>query len=1180
MRQDSPHVYTFRNLDPPPKDTNGQVPQDISLPSKPKGDRFQFLQEDNELIFPNGWHNSPMSIRMRFPSDISQRLPAEIDKQINLEMEELSKSLRPPPEMDEHRSRFVEKLQRILDIEWPDRHVTAHMFGSSKNGLGTIYSDVDVCLTMPKLDSNKKGEAVIELSHALSRHGMDRIQTISAARVPICKFFDPEFELHCDININNPMAIRNTELIRRYAEIDFRFAPLMVVLKHWTRRRALNDAARGGTLSTYCWTMMVINFLQMRHPPILPSLQEIYFQRLQANYSSVTPVFIDGVDCGFCTDEDVIREFRAYNTNEETLASLLFAFFRLFAVEFNYDYSVVSVRHGNIVTKASKGWECHHAAKQKRWFGVEEPFHPNRNLANALDGTGIAGLRLEFDRALCIMEQGLGLDAMCEEYSPSKARTYLPVHRLRLVPSPEPTGYRQMTRESKPPRYAGHSRDDEIYNRIHQRRGNGRSHHYYGRGGSMRVSPTQPIPQSDTFLPVDMATALFPDCQPGSHPMPGVFFQNASFPVPASSPPSEFPVNQAASQELPDLPEVQEFAEQGVDPQTAMPTTTLPLNALSGLSPEDLRRLSSLSLESAYLETPRPVYGVYVNRQRLEQYAYAMQHRRSMGAWNMQRFAGPPPNWRDDPDGSESSGTRSPIQVIIEKQPEGQDANEITVSEIGSDGQSRTLFSSVTSETGSDASFVGLPMAVPGFDFRTQPQAIDEFHKNACTQYPEQLGDLEIGGLRPPSINRRQRSQSPRYDEVVGTASDRRRRSQSRNGWSRWHGPRAGDGYRTYDSRDVSPSKSESFVVEQHLEINVNARKETLMDDRMSPVKEEPRRLRLATHDGSTQQVGNSTASNGEESVPTARRRNSKGTLLWANSSHRLDTRRGGSVRVFESSGTQTSPVKAEDDRGRTRNDRAAQPGSRERHRDPRRHSRQHYHEHKNERHNDKQLHNKHDRTPRPRSLSTSAVSGRKTWRSNDRQHEIVDEHHLKPRVVKSAAVSPGPGTATPSVIDDDVAPSSGKDSSPSASMKAMNQNVWHRRDHAWVSQWLRQPQLEAPENGKSGKDANDESSLDTKETGKEDTLPRPASPTKTFAQTVAEGTAETPTRKAESGSSPVLNTANPSVSGSAATITKPVTGTNAHTTTNKKVKTTSSHVPSSNGHTHAHNEKRQHRRR
>lgn len=68
------------------------------------------------------------------------------------------------------------------------------------------------------------------------------------AKVPIVKFWDPELRLACDMNVNNTLALENTRMIKTYVEIDHRVRPLAMIVKHWTRRRILNDA---GTLSIF-----------------------------------------------------------------------------------------------------------------------------------------------------------------------------------------------------------------------------------------------------------------------------------------------------------------------------------------------------------------------------------------------------------------------------------------------------------------------------------------------------------------------------------------------------------------------------------------------------------------------------------------------------------------------------------------------------------------------------------------------------------------------------------------------------------------------------------------------------------------------------------------------------------------------------------------------------------------
>ncbi|KAI8913782.1 hypothetical protein DFJ77DRAFT_413784, partial [Powellomyces hirtus] len=203
----------------------------------------------------------------------------------------------------------------------------------------------------------------------------------------------------CDINVNNTIALRNTQLIKTYVNIDSRVQPLMLIVKYWTRQRALNDAAKGGTLSSYCWAMMVLNFLQMRQPPILPCLHEMYFAKLKADPVHVNPVILNGVDCSFHEGDDVIG-FGSSNT--ETLGVLLHAFFRRYAEEFDYETMVISVRHGRYITKEDKGWDVD-VERNRRFLCVEEPFNPQRNLANSADAVSVAGLRREFDRALSML---------------------------------------------------------------------------------------------------------------------------------------------------------------------------------------------------------------------------------------------------------------------------------------------------------------------------------------------------------------------------------------------------------------------------------------------------------------------------------------------------------------------------------------------------------------------------------------------------------------------------------------------------------------------------------------------------------------------------------------------------------------------------------------------------------
>jgi len=209
-------------------------------------------------------------------------------------------------------------------------------------------------------------------------------------------------------------------MIRTYVEVDERVRPLAMSVKHWTKRRILNDAALGGTLSSYTWICLIINFLQTRDPPILPSLQARPHQK------RVTP---DGLVYSFDDDLEKLAHFG--RKNKQSVGELLFAFFRYYGHELNYEKNVISVREGGLVSKDAKGWTF----SVNNRLCVEEPFNTSRNLGNTADDTSFRGLHLELRRAFQYAAKG-DLAGCCEqfEFPPEEERTW-----ERPPPQPRPT---------------------------------------------------------------------------------------------------------------------------------------------------------------------------------------------------------------------------------------------------------------------------------------------------------------------------------------------------------------------------------------------------------------------------------------------------------------------------------------------------------------------------------------------------------------------------------------------------------------------------------------------------------------------------------------------------------------------------------------------------------------------
>ena len=92
-------------------------------------------------------------------------------------------------------------------------------------------------------------------------------------RVPVVRVSDPWSGFACDISLNNFVALQHTELLAVYVRIDPRFRALAAAVKAWARLRRLNNP-RTGTLSSFALILMVVHYLQVIHPPILPCLFE------------------------------------------------------------------------------------------------------------------------------------------------------------------------------------------------------------------------------------------------------------------------------------------------------------------------------------------------------------------------------------------------------------------------------------------------------------------------------------------------------------------------------------------------------------------------------------------------------------------------------------------------------------------------------------------------------------------------------------------------------------------------------------------------------------------------------------------------------------------------------------------------------------------------------------------
>ncbi|CAE7279293.1 cid13 [Symbiodinium natans] len=146
---------------------------------------------------------------------------------------------------------------------------------------------------------------------------------------------------------------------------------------------------------------MLLHVLQRRPSPVVPSLQDI------AVANGTPALYLSGVDCRFCSDAEEItatlqEQQGDLGQNKESLAALLFEFFRFFSYE--YEHGVIAIRSPSGITRDEEG---------RSFFIVENPFEPGKDVAN-IEVRLYTRLREEFRRAHALLAEGASLSSLCE----------------------------------------------------------------------------------------------------------------------------------------------------------------------------------------------------------------------------------------------------------------------------------------------------------------------------------------------------------------------------------------------------------------------------------------------------------------------------------------------------------------------------------------------------------------------------------------------------------------------------------------------------------------------------------------------------------------------------------------------------------------------------------------------
>ncbi|XP_032407311.1 poly(A) RNA polymerase, mitochondrial [Xiphophorus hellerii] len=238
---------------------------------------------------------------------------------------------------------------------------TIRPFGSSVNGFGKLGCDLDMFLDLDSISgwNFKPPKSGLSLEYQMKRTNSERhvtqsilsvigecvdhfgpgcvgVQKILNARCPLVRFAHQPSGFQCDLTANNRVAMKSTELLYLYGELDPRVRSLVFTVRCWARAHGVTSSIPGAWITNFSLTVMVLFFLQKRSPPIIPTLD-----RLRDLAGPADESVIEGNDCTFATDFSKIQ----LQSNTDTLEQLLGDFFEFYAM-FPFSRMSINIRKG------------------------------------------------------------------------------------------------------------------------------------------------------------------------------------------------------------------------------------------------------------------------------------------------------------------------------------------------------------------------------------------------------------------------------------------------------------------------------------------------------------------------------------------------------------------------------------------------------------------------------------------------------------------------------------------------------------------------------------------------------------------------------------------------------------------------------------------------------------------
>ncbi|XP_057300256.1 terminal uridylyltransferase 4-like [Hydractinia symbiolongicarpus] len=262
------------------------------------------------------------------------------------------------------------------------KSIFCRLYGSAHTGIGFHDADIDIDvqydpqeIVHSKIPVSTTASIYIQIAETLKkqRRQFCDVEDTFHLRFPCLRFTDIESGLHCCIYSNYSNGFHTSDLLKSYVELDDRAKSLCSFFKLWAKLCKFDDPRLCG-LSPYCFSLMVIHYLQQIVPPVLPIIKVTGSKGEKGKIVDT----VKEKNSTITTNE--LESWRSKNTN--SLGWLLNDLFRYYLVRFHFKALVINIQQVSPMSKQRRQFN------NSRRVAIEDPFVKD-NVASTLCSTAI-----------------------------------------------------------------------------------------------------------------------------------------------------------------------------------------------------------------------------------------------------------------------------------------------------------------------------------------------------------------------------------------------------------------------------------------------------------------------------------------------------------------------------------------------------------------------------------------------------------------------------------------------------------------------------------------------------------------------------------------------------------------------------------------------------------------------